>query len=156
MVWGDDHDKHYDIAYLITAIPDAVLKSGDLETIHKIVLCKGSNEGDYGTIIGGAGDDDFNGTFNIVETYHQSTAGYADCDQGTCYYNGELIAAIGHDGLRYWRMRMYNGKIYRKAFEQKTYYTGKTDNYGNASGVCVSDGYLFIGRNGLGVMAIRL
>jgi hypothetical protein len=160
VVWGDDHDRKYNIAYLITADFDTttgqtLIKKGDLGTIRKIVLCKGTDEGAYGTSSGTI-EDEFNGTFDIVGTFRQKTVGYDDCDQGTCYYNGELIAAVGHDGLRYWRMRMCGNQIYRKDYKQETYYANKGSSYGNASGVCVHDGYLFIGRSSIGVMAIRL
>lgn len=157
LVWGDDHDKRYNLAYLLTANIDGSTSSngGDLETVRKIVLhLTGDAAGEYGEVV--ENDTPFNGTFDIVETYHQSTAGYPDCDQGTCYHNGELFAAIGHDGLRYWRMRLSNGIIFRRDYKQNTYYAGKTTNFGNASGICCHDGLLFIGRAAIGIMALRI
>lgn len=155
LVWGDDNDKNYNIAYLITAnIGGKGTNGGDLEIIRKIVLKKGSDIGSYGSFVNNS--TPFNGTFDIVETYNQKTAGYANCDQGTCYYKGELFACIGHDGAWYWRMRMSNGKVYRKDYKQKSYSEPVYANYGNSTGICTKDGYLFMGRYGLGIMAIRL
>ncbi len=156
LVWGDDNDKNYNIAYLISANIDGSVRAngGDLETIRKIVLKKGTDKGEYGQIVNNK--TPFNGTFNIVETYHQKTDGYVNCDQGTCYYNGEIIAAIGHDGAWYWRMRLGDGRIYRKDYKQHSYHDTGLSNYGNASGVCVKDGYLYMGRSGLGIMMIKL
>jgi len=155
LVWGDDNDMNYNIAYLITAnIGGSGTNGGDLETIRKIVLKKGSDIGFYGSIVNNS--TPFNGTFDIVETSYQKTAGYANCDQGTCYYKGEILAAVGHDGAWYWRMRMSNSKIYRRSYKQKTYYPNKTTNYGNSTGICTKDGFMFMGRAGLGIMAIRL
>lgn len=150
LVWGDDNDKEYNIAYLITANygGSTSANGGDLEIIRKIVLCKGEEVGTYGTVV--SNDTPFNGTFNIVGTWVQKTLGYPNCDQGTCYHNGEIFAAIGHDGLWYWRMRLgSDGKIYRKSFKQAQY--GHTPN--NVSGICIKDGFLFLGRQNVGVTA---
>ena len=156
LVWGDDNDKNYNIAYLISANygGSTLANGGDLETIRKIVLRKGEKQGAYGSMV--ENSTPYNGTFDIVETYMQKTAGYSNCDQGTCYYKGELFACIGHDGAWYWRMRMSNGKVYRKEYKQNSYCEPLYTNYGNSSGICTKDGYLFMGRSGLGVMAIRL
>lgn len=155
LVWGDDNDKEYNIAYLITATMGGEgAYGGDLEHIRKIVLRKGEDVGAYGSVV--SNDTPFNGTFDIVEEYSQITDGYDNCDQGTCYYNGELLACIGHNGLWYWRMRLGNGKVYRKNYKQVAYHSNMGATYGNASGICIKDGYLFIGRASIGVMAINI
>lgn len=155
VLWGDDNDKNYNIAYLITAnIGGSTSANGhDLETIRKIVLRKDSEVGEYGSVI--VNSTPFNGTFDIVETSYQTTAGYPDCDQGTCYYKGEVIAAVGHGNLRCWKMHMHDGVIFRKDYKQIAYHAEVDTNFGNSSGVCVKDGYLFIGRYGMGIMAIQ-
>ena len=155
LVWGDDNDRNYNVAYLITAnLNCGGSNGGDLETIRKIVLRKGEETGQYGAVVNNA--TPFNGSFDIVETYYQKTAGYENCDQGTCYYNGEIYAAIGHDGAWLWRMRMSGDRIFRKDYKQHSYHDYVYANYGNSTGVCIRDGYLFLGRYGLGVMAIKL
>lgn len=157
LMWGDDNDENYNIAYLITANygGSTEYNGKDLEIIRKIVLRKGEEVGAYGSVI--TNETPFNGTFDIVATYTQKTAGYPNCIQGGCYHNGRIFAAIGHDGLWIWEMRLgSDGKIYRKNRKQVTYYSNKPTNYGNATGVCYKDGFLFIGRAGIGSMAIRL
>lgn len=152
LVWGDDNDN---IAYLITAkYGGSNFGNGDLETIRKIVLRKGKDQGSYGIIV--ENSTPFNGTFDIIETYKQKTAGYPDCVQGACFFKGELYACIGHDYAQYWKMKLTNGQVYRKCYKQNTYYTGKVKNFGTASGVCINKGMMYIGRYGIGVMAIRL
>lgn len=156
LIWGDDNDNNYNIAYLITANIFGSVSSngGDLETIRKIVFRKGKDEGQYGSFVINA--TPFNGTFDIVEIYYQKTSGYANCIQGACYYKGEIFAAIGHDGAWYWRMRMNDGKIYRREYKQHSYHDDVYKNYGNSTGICVKDGYMFLGRYGLGIMAFKL
>ena len=155
LVWGDDNDKNYNIAYLITSnYGSSLVNEGDLETIRKIVLRKGAETGNYGSVVENL--TPFNGTFDIVETYKQKTDGYANCDQGTCYYNGEVLAAIGHDGAWLWKMRMHDDKIYRKDYKQISYHAAGSANLGNSSGICIKEGYLFFGRSGLGIMALNL
>lgn len=157
LLWGDDNDKNYNVAYLITANygGSTSANGGDLETIRKIVLRKGDTVGQYGTIV--ENDTPFNGTFDIVETYHQTTEGYPNCIQGGCYHNGKIYANIGHDGFWLWEMRLsrIDYAIYRKNRKQTTYYPNKPTNYGNSTGMCYRDGYFFVGRAGLGCMAFH-
>lgn len=157
LIWGDENDGRHNIAYLITAKQDGNILDkfgGDIGTIRKLVLLKYEDVGEYGVIA----DNEFttfNGTFNIVETYAQKTNGYENCIQGACYYKGEIYACVGHDGMWYWRMRLDNGRIFRKNYKQISYY----NNIGEvsprtSSGICVKDGFMYMGQ--VGIHAFRL
>ena len=70
------------------------------------------------------------------------------------FNKGELCVAVGHDGLWYWRMVLYEGKVFKKTYKSNEYTKASID--GNASGIAVKDGYMFIGCANKGIMAIQL
>ena len=154
LVWGNDNGNEEDLAFLITATLHALpsQNGGDMATIRKIGLCKGDRIGRYGHRVPN-NNTVYNGTFNVIEVFTQDTEGYKNCNQGTCYHQGELIAAIGHDGFWYWRMFFENGRIYKKTYKSKPSSDALFD--GNASGIAIMDDYFFVGCANNGIIAIH-
>ncbi len=165
VIWGELNGTKHNIAYLITAEMQTAPYNGvgDNGTVRRLLLGLGETALDKGTAIQGTAAGEFNGTFKILDTYTLEGTGYDECGQGACYYNGEIISAIGHDGLRRWHMRLSDGKITYTEYWQKTYKDDGTVVSGtvaeertNASSVCVKDGILFFGVTNVGIMAYEL
>lgn len=147
-------------AYLITSnINGNSYLGGDMEVVRELEFCKNSDLGNYGKKC--ENKTPYNGTFRIVSTYSQRTAGYTNCNQGSCYYNGELCVVVGHEGFWFWRMRLFSnikkekmGMILKKEYKTDRY--SASHNTGNASGIAAKDGYLFVGCVNKGIMAINI
>lgn len=160
VMWGEVNgaNKH-NIAYLATARLGASTSApdgGDNGTIRKLLLGLGSTALTYGTLIEGTADGEFNGTFNILDTFTQEGTAYAQCNQGSCFYRGEIYSAVGHDGLWMWKMRLDNGKISYDEWKQYAYDdTGSILNT-NVTSCSIHNGYLYIGALNMGTMAFRL
>lgn len=147
IVWGEEGNNKEDYIYLISANP---ANKGDMQRIRRIGLCK-QGIGDFG--VPQINHTPYNGTFNVLETYSLYTDGYINCNQGTCFYENELIAAVGHDGLWYWRIRFEDSGIIKTTYKQKRI---GSDNAGNASGICIKDGFLFLGSANQGIWVMKL
>lgn len=160
VLWGENNGTKSNIAYLITAkmgssysAPDG----GDNGTIRRLLLGMGSAALEYGTTINtDATDDEFNGTFAILDTYTQDGTAYAQCNQDSCFYRGEIFAAIGHDGIWLWKMRLNNGHINYDEYKQYTYNADGSKASTNISSCCIHDGYLYVAATNVGVMAFRI
>ena len=163
VIWGENNvdasGLQYDIAYLITAKKDSVqsaVDAGDNGTIRRILLGRGTNELTYGTLLSGKTSTEFNGTFDILDTYIQpGTNYYNGCNQGTCYCAGRILSSVNHNGLNVWSMRLDNGKVCRNEYSQKTYDADGQETTRNISGICVKDNYLYIGCGTIGTMCFE-
>lgn len=160
VIWGELNNKKQDVAYLITAkygsstsAPDG----GDNGTIRRLLLGTGTNQLDYGSY-SQAASGEFNGTFNILNTYTQDGTAYAQCNQGCCYYNGKIYSAIGHDGLWLWEMWLDSdgNKIWYDEYKQTEYNADGSVLVHNSTSVCKSDKYIFFGQASVGVLAIPI
>lgn len=162
VIWGERNLTKNNIAYLITAKYGAKTPQtdgGDNGTIRRILLGTGTNQLPYGSYTA-AGDDEFNGTFEIVDVYTQPGTTYDNANQGCCYFNGRIYACIGHDGLWLWVMNLdrHNNRIWYDEYKQRAFNDDGTaigNNQANTSGICYHDGYFYIGINQIGVVAIK-
>lgn len=157
VLWGEKNGTINNIAYLITATfgkstsaPDA----GDIGIIRRILLGMGSNQLTYGQYISGQSSDEFNGTFNILDTFTQEGTAYKDCCQGACYVNGEIVSAIGHNEMILWRMNVSDGKIKRKVYKQKVYNESGVAGTNGSTGVCTDGNHVYTGVTSVGIWAI--
>lgn len=159
VVWGELNGKKQNIAYLITAKFGSSVNAsdgGDNGTIRRLLLGTGSTQLEYGIFNTLATENEFNGTFKILNTYTQEGTRYANCNQGSCFYRGEIYSAIGHDGIWMWKMRLGNGKIAYDEWKQYVYEDDGTVKSTNVSSCCIKDGILYIGALNVGIMAFRL
>ena len=152
VVWGSEESDEQDSIYLISTDDKSLKKSkiGDMQAIRRIGLCKGSLRGEYGMFVDNPSS--YNGTFRILKSFSQRTSGYDNCNQGSCVYKDELFTAVGHDGLWFWRMSFTDTAIIRKSL--KLGRNGSSGSVGNASGICVRDGFVFIGSVQRGILVI--
>ena len=85
--WGEDNNGLNNICYAI---------SNNNQNVRKLLLGKGTNQFESGQFVSGRTDTQFNGTYKILGEW---THPVIEVNQGSCYYNGYLWLAIGHDGL---------------------------------------------------------
>ena len=159
VMWGEVNGKKHNIAYLVTAkmgSSTSAIDGGDNGTIRRLLLGLGSTALEYGTINESAADGEFNGTFQILDTYTQGGTSYDQCNQGSCFYRGSIFSAVGHDGIWLWKMNLGNEKISYDEWKQYTYNDDGSVASTNASSCCIKDGYLYFGATYVGVMAFRL
>ena len=159
VVWGELNKRKQNIAYLITAKFGSSVNAsdgGDNGTIRRILLGTGSTQLEYGVLNESATENEFNGTFKILDTYTQEGTRYANCNQGSCFYRGEIYSAIGHDGIWMWKMRLGDGKIAYDEWKQYCYDDNGEIMSTNVSSCCIKDGYLYIGALNVGIMAFKL
>jgi len=103
-LWGHSNNNRFDMVLLITK---------DNAEIRLVQLGKGSNNLGLGTMIANTADDDFNGTFKLLNTYtlddgRTSEFNSDNCNQGSDWFNGRLYLGIGHDIIRYWVVTLLN------------------------------------------------
>lgn len=159
VIWGEKNGTVSNIAYLITANfgkTTSSIDAGDVGVIRRLLLGMGSNQFTYGQFISGQSADEFNGTFEILDTYTQDGTAYNDCCQGTCYYKGEIVCAIGHNVPILWRMNLADGKIRRKVYEQHIYAGDGSVASSGATGICTDGEHVYTGVVGVGVWALNL
>lgn len=162
LVWGELNGRTAQIAYLITAkfgASQTDSDAGDNGTIYRIMLGLGTNNLGKGQFIPNAGNNDFNGTFAILDTYTQSGTNYDTCNQGTCFKNGSIISGIGHSGLWVWKMHTdyRNNGIWYEENKQYLYNPdGSLVSQQGTSGVCVTDNYIIIGQANVGTGIFKL
>lgn len=159
VIWGEKNGTVSNIAYLITANfgkTTSSIDAGDVGVIRRLLLGMGNNQFTYGQFISGQSADAFNGTFEILDTYTQDGTAYNDCCQGTCYYKGEIVCAIGHNVPKLWRMNLADGKIRRKVYEQNIYTGDGSVSSSGATGICTDGERVYTGVVGVGVWALNL
>lgn len=159
VIWGEKNGSLNNIAYLITATFGKTTSdkdAGDIGVIRRLLLGMGSNQLTYGQFISGQSSDEFNGTFEILDIYTQDGTAYKDCCQGSCYYKGEIVCAIGHGKPILWRMNLTDGKIRRKVYEQNIYAGDGSVISSGASGACTDGERVFTGVVDVGVWALNL
>lgn len=137
LVWGESNKSQFNIAYLIT---------DDTSNIRRIMLGKGANNLGLGQFINGKNNSEFNGTFKILDEYHQETDGYPECIQGGDFHRGVVYTGIGHDGLWYWKNKLnVDGTITKESYRENMYNADGTLYYSKMGGVCINDDYLMLG-----------
>ena len=159
VIWGEKNGAISNIAYLITANfgkTTSSIDAGDVGVIRRLLLGMGSNQFTYGQFISGKSSDEFNGTFEILDTYTQDGTAYNDCCQGTCYYKGEIVCAIGHNVPILWRMNLADGTIRRKVYAQNIYAGDGSVASSGATGICTDGERVYTGVVGVGVWALYL
>ena len=131
-----NHGKH-DLAF-------AISNNGITQTIRLILLGRGQNELDYGTIVS-AEDDEFNGTFSIVNewtrAYNASIA-----NQGTQYYKGHLYEAYGHRKIAFDKMTLLDDGSIRSEFITNPVFDGTgAEIQFDPEGCAIKNGLMFSG-----------
>ena len=162
VIWGERNLTKNNIAYLITAkygTKTPQTDGGDNGTIRRLLLGTGTNQLPYGSFTP-AGDDEFNGTFAILDVYTQPGTTYENANQGSCYFNGRIYACIGHDSEWVWVMDLdsHTHRIWYDEYKQRSFNDDGTvmgDTQANTTGICYHDGYFFIGMRGIGIVAIK-
>lgn len=135
--WAYANHGRHDLAF-------AISNSGNIQTIRLILLGRGQNELDYGTIIA-AEDDEFNGTFSILNTW---TRAYESsiANQGTQYYKGHLYEAYGHGKIAFDKMTLLNDGSTHSNFVTNPVFDGTgTEVWFDPEGCAIKDGVLFSG-----------
>ena len=94
LCWGESNYGRFDIAYLLTS---------DMKTIRRIQLGKGSNALTYGTAVSGATDNQFNGTFEILNTFQTNVQMQ---NNGTAYKGGCIYAVGDHTAMNLLRFTL--------------------------------------------------
>jgi hypothetical protein len=139
MCWGSDNNGRNDLAYMIT---------NDNKNIRLVQLGKGANALNKGVLIEGKTEDEFNGTFAVLNEYTLTdgipNGTSTNCNQGTQYYGGKLYASIGHRPHCYWVITLDSQKgvaTYEEIYEP--YYNADgTAVSGATEGMCVTDKYI--------------
>lgn len=134
--WGPDNIGAYDMAVFIS----------DLTTYRIVQFGRGTVQFANGTYMEGAGENAFNGTFQVVETF--------TCDnpkkrvnQGACWYGNKLYMGVGHHFDMYWVVTFAEDN---KAKVEEVYMPfrgsdGSTPASASTEGIAVTDKYIFIG-----------
>lgn len=143
VIWGDDDLLKYDQAILIT---------NDNGTIRTLQLGKGDNQLTYGTLDITAGENEFNGTFNIINTYTQDVGIIPEesvqvCIQDAEYRDGVIYAGIGHDHFELWKMKLNdadNSIVTEKVFKHYFNADGTPTTNGGIAAIEVTDDYLIL------------
>jgi hypothetical protein len=125
VVWGENNNGNFNIAYVIT---------NDNKNVHKILLTKTSGV--------------FDGGYIVLGSYSQEDG--IDVNQGSCFYNGKLYCGIGHSQIQIMEMTLNNDGTITKFMYKDVFYdtsgtilTGITNPY--TEGVCLKDGYIYVG-----------
>jgi hypothetical protein len=127
--------------------------------VYKIALGTGNRILKYGKA-SSVVDDEFNGTWDIIKSYEMPDnydnaqaagfrgQGYDQCNQGTCYADGELYLNCGHDGVYFWRCRLdSDGTIKRDEFHKYMIINGKAETSA-ISGVDRYEDYIIFSNGG--------
>lgn len=160
VIWGESNGAHNNIIYLITAKYNGSTSdpaAGDNGTIRKILLGMGSTALPLGTY--SANGDSFNGTCKIIATYTQDIGSYEYANQGTCFYNGRIIATVGHKLFRRWDMLpIPDGSIITTQYRQDMYEADGTviTSGVNPTGCTIHNGLVFTRLGGVGIIAYPL
>lgn len=138
VVWGEDNNGRYDMAYLIT---------NNNNNIRRIQLGKGINNLGLGKLIVNKTENDFNGTFKIQKEFEFNTGvlppDNAYCVQGADYHNGYLYVGIGHGEKWYWKFKVTDTDIIRVEESKQTNYNSNGDAETNQiQGICLDDDFI--------------
>jgi hypothetical protein len=131
--WGPRNLGRYDMAVFIQ----------DMETYRFIQFGKGANQFELGVYNSEAGEDEFNGTFRVAQTFTcDPHPGYVN--QGATWYGNKLYMGVGHYYDLYWVVSFhYDGTL---GIEEvyNPYYGADGSEPGTHSteGIAVTDKYI--------------
>ena len=103
-VWGETNKNQHNIIYCLTNYQQGNMEyyaqshpnqfTGDSKRfIRRVLLGKGSNELENGTIISGVGDDEFNGTFKVMNLWEWDFL-TNEAINDACFYDGRIYENI--------------------------------------------------------------
>lgn len=133
--WGPRNLGRYDMAVFIQ----------DMETYRFIQFGKGANQFELGTYRSGAGENEFNGTFRVAQTFTcDAHPGFVN--QGATWYGNKLYMGVGHYYDLYWIVSFhYDGTL---GIEEvyNPYYGADGSEPGTHSteGIAVTDKYIIM------------
>ncbi|MBC2367962.1 hypothetical protein HBP99_04905 [Listeria booriae] len=135
VVWGDGNLGRGDIAFLIL---------DDNKKIMKIQLGKGNNDLGMGQFKNGKADIVFNGSFRIIQEWSQKNGD--EVNQDSCYYNGHLYLALGHDGLWYSKNELTKDSTIAKTYFYESFYNANgKEVLSTMEGITVTEKYVLLG-----------
>lgn len=137
--WGEDNNGLHNICYVL---------SNDNVNVRKLLLGMGSNQFDNGQFISGRNENEFNGTYKILSEYSLQRE-RIEVNQGTCYYNGYLYCAMGHDGLLMVRYKLNSDGTISYETKHEKFYDATGQEISCASeGVAIKNGMIYHGIMG--------
>lgn len=136
--WGESNGGSYNIAYVSS-------NDGQTKTIRKLLFGQGCNKLDYGILIKDLKPEEFNGTFNILQTWETPYA-YEICTQGTDWYKGRLYEGIGHDGMRHFEHYLGKSGIRTKENQEFFYNNDGSKKSTITEGIALKNGYMIMGN----------
>ena len=130
--WGEDNNGLHNICYVL---------ANDNTEIRRLLLGRGTNQFENGQFVSEVAADEMNGTYKELKYWYNPKI---EVNQGTCYYNGYLWCAMGHDGLFMVRMKLNNdGSISTEIKQELAYKDDGTPITFASEGVAVKDGMLY-------------
>lgn len=148
VIWFDSNRDNYDLALVVT---------NDLQKLRVIQLGKGSNEFTYG-ILQSVGSAEFNGTFNIIETYDLDTSDTEGCVlQDMDFESGKIYCGVGHGYPYYWILTFdrLNNSVNREIVPIYTYETDGTNLSKVVGAICCNKDYVIL-NTGLIIVKPRI
>lgn len=135
-LWGERNGMNGNIVYLIT---------NDNEDIYKVLLGIGSNQFDKG-VYNFNGDNAFNGTFKLLNEYHQKLP-IKIVNQGSQFHKGKILCGAGGNNIHLMAFTLKeDGTIETDNFEQFTYNSDGSLLNRPTNSLCVDkDGKIIIG-----------
>ena len=136
VIWADDNNGRFDKCILFS-------NSGKELLIRTLQLGKGSNNLGSG-ILHEVEENDFNGTYKVVQTNSYAYTDYV-CLQGGCFYNGHPIMGISHDGSQVAKYDLLEGTTGLTRYK-RTYYNENGNDIPTATeGCAIKDDVLYLG-----------
>lgn len=114
--------------------------------IYRIQLGRGSQQWDNGTFTADTPTDKFNGSWQIINHWHQDGARGQNSAHGGQFYNGHLYLADNHGRLAWVHKCILrdNGKLEFQPIYLDALAIDGTDLYGNLDGLCIHDGTMYV------------
>lgn len=114
--------------------------------IYRIQLGRGSQQWDNGTFTENTPTDRFNGSWQIINHWHQDGARGQNAAHGGQFYNGHLYLADNHGRLAWVHKCILrdNGKLELQPIYLDALAIDGTDLYGNLDGLCIHDGTMYV------------
>lgn len=147
--WGESNFGSHDIAYLTT---------NDQADIRKIQLGRGTNNLGEGQFIIGKSENEFNGSFRLIDHKTQTSRGYDDCVQGSKFHNGVLYAGVGHnEGVFIWENHFdRSDTVKRVVWLEKIFSASGSRRTITTHGMTIKNGYLLVAATGNKVLVYNL
>ena len=159
VIWAYNNRSRYDMAF--------VMSFDGAKTTRYVTLMqlgKGSNNLGSGNIVSGAGDDEFNGTYQIVKTVSnslQTIGGVIDRCNDACYFDGKIYEIPAPSKVSGLALMEHSIEDFgttlatKKIFIEERYATGLQIGSGNLGveheGIAIYNGFLYTGRHSGGL-----